>query len=105
LSKRNRYDACFVYSFSLFINSIELGNGFSELNDPVKQLRLFEGQMLQRERSDEEAMVLPQSRAYCLPPTACKGSGIDRVVILSPNQSAMHDVTPIPHLRHAEKQQ
>jgi lysyl-tRNA synthetase class II len=43
------------------------------------------------------------ARSYDMPPTACTGIGIDRVVILSPNQPAMHDVTLIPHLRPAAK--
>ncbi len=107
LSKQNPNDPRFVDRFELFIASMEIANAFSELNDPVEQRRRFEGQVQQRERGDEEAMVLDEdyirALSYGMPPTAGEGIGIDRVVMLLTNQHSIRDVILFPHMRPEAK--
>jgi lysyl-tRNA synthetase, class II len=103
LSKQNPNDPRFVDRFELFIASMEIANAFSELNDPVEQRHRFEEQMQQRERGDEEAMMLDEdyirALSYGMPPTAGEGIGIDRVVMLLTNQHSIRDVILFPHMR------
>lgn len=107
LSKQKADDPRFVDRFELFINSMEIANGFSELNDPAEQRRRFEEQMQQRERGDEEAMVMDEdyirALSYGMPPTAGEGIGIDRLVMLLTNQHSIRDVILFPHMRPEAK--
>jgi lysyl-tRNA synthetase class 2 len=107
LSKQKPDDPRFVERFELFIAAMEIANAFSELNDPVEQRRRFEEQMQQRERGDEEAMVLDEdyirALSYGLPPTAGEGIGIDRLVMLLTNQRSIRDVILFPHMRPEAK--
>lgn len=107
LSKQNPEDPRFVDRFELFIAAMEIANGFSELNDPVEQHRRFAEQMEQRERGDDEAMVLDEdyirALSYGMPPTAGEGVGIDRVVMLLTNQHSIRDVILFPHMRPESK--
>lgn len=103
LSKQNQDDPRFVDRFELFIASMEIANGFCEINDPVDQRQRFEAQMKLRERGDEEAMVIDEdyirALSYGMPPTAGEGIGIDRVVMLLTNQRSIRDVILFPHMR------
>src|SRR5262249_44316010 len=78
-------------------------NGFSELNDPREQYLRFKDQALQRERGDEEAMVMDEdyirALSYGMPPAAGIGVGIDRLVMLLANKHSIRDVILFPHLR------
>ena len=89
--------------FELFINGMEVANGFSELNDPKEQYERFVDQMSERERGDEEAMVLDEdyirALSYGMPPAAGIGIGIDRLVMLLTNKHSIRDVILFPHLR------
>ncbi|MBL8187556.1 MAG: lysine--tRNA ligase, partial [Acidobacteria bacterium] len=89
------------------IANMELANGFSELNDPVEQKRRFEEQMNQRERGDEEAMVMDEdyirALSYGLPPTGGEGIGIDRLAMILTNQHSIRDVILFPHMRPETK--
>ncbi|HTK38631.1 MAG TPA: amino acid--tRNA ligase-related protein, partial [Pyrinomonadaceae bacterium] len=91
----------------LFINGMEVANGFSELNDPKEQYDRFIDQMKERERGDEEAMVLDEdyirALSYGMPPTAGIGIGIDRLVMLLTNKHSIRDVILFPHLRPETK--
>jgi lysyl-tRNA synthetase class 2 len=94
--------------FELYISGMEVANGFSELNDPVEQYERFKEQVSQRERGDEEAMVMDEdylrALSYGMPPAAGIGIGIDRFVMLVTNRQSIRDVILFPHLRPQRKQ-
>jgi lysyl-tRNA synthetase, class II len=107
LSKQKAADPRFVERFELYIANMEIANAFSELNDPVEQRRRFEEQMRQRERGDEEAMMLDEdyirALSYGMPPTGGEGVGIDRLVMILTNQYSIRDVILFPHMRPESK--
>jgi lysyl-tRNA synthetase class 2 len=107
LSKQSPTDPRFVERFELYIAKMETANGFSELNDPAEQRRRFEQQMAQRERGDDEAMVMDEdyirALSYGMPPTAGEGIGIDRLVMILTNQRSIRDVILFPHMRPEAK--
>ena len=93
----------FAERFELYINRMEVANGFSELNDPREQYDRFIDQMAERERGDEEAMVLDEdyirALSYGMPPAAGIGIGIDRLTMLLTNKHSIRDVILFPHMR------
>jgi lysyl-tRNA synthetase class II len=103
LSKASPADPIIAERFELFIAGMECANGFSELNDPEEQVQRFNEQMGQRERGDEEAMVMDEdyirALSYGMPPAAGIGIGIDRFVMLLTNRQSIRDVILFPHLR------
>jgi len=103
LSKASPENPQIAERFELFINGMEVANGFSELNDPREQYDRFVDQMKERERGDEEAMVLDEdyirALAYGMPPAAGIGIGIDRLVMLLTNKHSIRDVILFPHMR------
>jgi lysyl-tRNA synthetase class 2 len=107
LSKASPADPSVAERFEYFVAAIESANGFSELNDPEEQYQRFKDQVQQRERGDEEAMVMDEdyirALAYGMPPAAGIGVGIDRLVMLLANKHSIRDVILFPHLR-PEKQ-
>jgi lysyl-tRNA synthetase, class II len=107
LSKASPADATVAERFELFIANMECANGFSELNDPQEQLERFQDQMRQRERGDEEAMLLDEdyirALSYGMPPAAGIGIGIDRFVMLVTNRQSIRDVILFPHMRPERK--
>lgn len=108
LSKASPDDASTAERFELFINGMEVANGFSELNDPKEQYERFVDQMSQREGGDEEAMVLDEdyirALSYGMPPAAGIGIGIDRLVMLLTNKHSIRDVILFPHMRPEKKE-
>ena len=108
LSKASPDNPNIAERFELFINGMEVANGFSELNDPKEQYERFIDQMSERERGDEEAMVLDEdyirALSYGMPPAAGIGIGIDRLVMLLTNKHSIRDVILFPHLRPERRQ-
>ncbi len=107
LSKASPENPNIAERFELFINGMEVANGFSELNDPKEQYERFVDQMKEREGGDEEAMVLDEdyvrALAYGMPPAAGIGIGIDRLVMLLTNKHSIRDVILFPHMRPETK--
>jgi lysyl-tRNA synthetase, class II len=107
LSKASPSNPAVAERFELYIGAMEVANGFSELNDPVEQYERFRDQMRQRERGDEEAMVMDEdylrALSYGMPPAAGIGIGIDRFVMLLANKASIRDVILFPHLRPERK--
>jgi lysyl-tRNA synthetase class 2 len=107
LSKASPDNPAIAERFELFVAGMEIANGFSELNDPQEQRERFEEQMKQRERGDEEAMVLDEdyirALSYGMPPAAGIGIGIDRLVMLLTNKRSIRDVILFPHMRPERK--
>ena len=108
LSKASPTNPQIAERFELFINGMECANGFSELNAPQEQFERFLDQMRERERGDEEAMVLDEdyirALAYGMPPAAGIGIGIDRLVMLLTNRHSIRDVILFPHMRPERSQ-
>jgi lysyl-tRNA synthetase class 2 len=107
LSKASPTDPTVAERFELYISGMEVANGFSELNDPAEQFDRFKEQVNQRERGDEEAMVMDEdylrALSYGMPPAAGIGIGIDRFVMLLTNRQSIRDVILFPHLRPERK--
>jgi lysyl-tRNA synthetase class 2 len=107
LSKKKPDEPDWVERFEFYIGGFEVGNAFSELNDPVDQLARFEQQMTEKERGDSEAHQMDEdyvrALGYGLPPTAGEGIGIDRLTMLLTNSKSIRDVILFPLLRPQAK--
>ncbi len=104
LSKKKEDEPDWVERFEVFAGGMEIGNAFSELNDPEDQLRRFEDQVRARQAGDEEAMAevdydYVRALSYGLPPTAGYGLGVDRVTMLMTGARSIRDVVLFPLLR------
>jgi lysyl-tRNA synthetase class 2 len=107
LSKQKPDDPDWVERFEFFCGGFELGNAFSELNDPVEQHKRFEQQLAEREGGDDEAHQMDEdyvrALAYGLPPTAGEGIGIDRLVMLLTGSKSIRDVILFPLMRNRDQ--
>ena len=103
LSKAKPDDPAHVERFEFFIGGFEVGNAFSELNDPLEQKKRFEDQLAQRAGGDDEAHQMDEdyvrALAYGLPPTAGEGIGIDRLTMLLTGSNSIRDVILFPLMR------
>ena len=103
LSRRNDEDSEIADRFELFIAGSEIANGFSELNDPEEQARVFKHQAQAKQCGDEEAMNYDEdyitALEYGMPPAAGCGIGIDRLVMLFTSSPSIRDVVLFPTLR------
>jgi lysyl-tRNA synthetase class 2 len=103
LSKNKPEDPAFVERFELYAAGMEIGNAYTELNDPQEQRRRFEMQIAMRERGDEEAHQMDQdyvrALAYGMPPTGGEGIGIDRITMILTGSRTIRDVILFPLLR------
>jgi len=107
LSKAKPDDPAHVERFEFFCGGFELGNAFSELNDPVEQQKRFEDQLAQRASGDDEAHQMDEdyvrALAYGLPPTGGEGMGIDRLVMLLTGSRSIRDVILFPLMRKEQE--
>ena len=103
LSKPRPDDPAWVERFEFYIGGFELGNAFSELNDPEEQRRRFEQQLTERARGDDEAHQMDEdyvrALSFGLPPTAGEGIGIDRLTMILTGASSIRDVILFPLMR------
>lgn len=103
LSRRNDDDPFVTDRFEVFIGGREIGNGFSELNDPEDQAERFREQVAEKAAGDDEAMDYDadyvRALEFGLPPTAGEGIGIDRLVMLLTDSPSIRDVLLFPHMR------
>ena len=103
LSKNKPEDPAFVERFEIYAAGMEIGNAYTELNDPQEQRRRFEMQISMRERGDEEAHQMDEdyvrALAYALPPTGGEGIGIDRLTMIFTGCKSIRDVILFPLLR------
>ncbi|MBM3735064.1 MAG: lysine--tRNA ligase [Acidobacteria bacterium] len=103
LSKNSLDDPAFVDRFEIYAAGMEIGNAYTELNDPQEQRRRFEMQLAMIEKGDDEAHQMDEDyvRALCygLPPTGGEGIGIDRVAMILTGCTSIRDVILFPLLR------
>jgi lysyl-tRNA synthetase class 2 len=103
LSKNKPEDPAFVERFEIYAAGMEIGNAYTELNDPQEQRRRFEMQIAMRERGDEEAHQMDEdyvrALAYGMPPTGGEGIGIDRLTMILTGCRSIRDVILFPLLR------
>ncbi len=103
LAKRNPDDPRLTNRFEAFINTWEIANAFSELNDPIDQKERFIEQAKQREAGDVEAHMMDMDFVNALevglPPTGGLGIGIDRLIIILTNQPTIRDVILFPTMK------
>ncbi len=108
LSKVKPDEPDWVERFEFYIGGFEVGNAFSELNDPEDQRRRFQSQVDAKAKGDEEATDMDEdyvrALGYGLPPTGGEGIGIDRLTMLLTGSRSIRDVILFPLLRPQKKQ-
>ena len=108
LTKRNPVDPRFVDRFELFIGGKEFANAYTELNDPIDQLKRFEDQLKERELGNDEAndidMDFVEALEYGMPPAGGIGYGIDRLVMFFTENESIRDVILFPLMKPETKE-
>ena len=103
LTKEHRSNPNLTERFELIINGMEIANAYSELNDPIDQLKRFEDQLELSKKGDDEAMFIDmdfvKSLEYGMPPTSGIGIGVDRLVMLMTNQTSIQEVLFFPQMK------
>ncbi|HLT18991.1 MAG TPA: lysine--tRNA ligase [Thermomicrobiales bacterium] len=103
LAKRQAGSEYTVERFQPMAARTEIGNGYSELNDPLDQFERFKAQVEQRKLGDDEAMPVDidyvEALMYGMPPTGGFGLGVDRMAMLLTNQRSIREVILFPAMR------
>lgn len=103
LAKRKPTDKRLTERFEFFMNAAEMGNAFSELNDPIDQQERFMAQARAKANGDDEAQMTDDdfvnALKYGMPPTGGLGIGIDRMVMLFTNNQSIRDVLLFPTMK------
>ncbi|MGZ9431499.1 lysine--tRNA ligase [Mycoplasma sp. CB776] len=104
LARENEKDPRFTDRAELFINKKEYANMFSELNDPIDQLKRFESQLEEKNAGNDEAseidMDFVEALEYGMPPAGGCGIGIDRLVMLLTQKESIREILLFPHLKN-----
>lgn len=107
LAKKKPTDNRLTERFEFFINCSEMGNAFSELNDPIDQYERFAAQVKAKAQGDDEAQMMDEdfvtALEYGMPPTGGMGIGIDRMVMLFTNNQSIRDVLLFPTMKPLSK--
>ena len=103
LAKRSPEQPALTERYEMFICGCEMGNAFSELNDPIDQYQRFKAQAEKRAHGDEEANMMDEdfvmALEYGMPPTGGLGFGIDRCAMLLCGASSIRDVILVPTMK------
>ena len=107
LAKKKPSDKRLTERFEFFMNASEMGNAFSELNDPIDQYERFAAQVKAKAQGDDEAQMMDEdfitALQYGMPPTGGLGIGIDRMVMLFTNNQSIRDVLLFPTMKPLDK--
>jgi len=107
LCKKHRDNPELTERFELIVNSKEICNAYTELNDPIDQLERFQDQLKLSEKGDDEAMFIDmdfvRALEYGMPPTSGMGMGMDRLAMLMTNQSSIQEVLFFPQMKPEAK--
>ena len=107
LAKKKPTDGRLTERFEFFMNASEMGNAFSELNDPLDQYERFAAQVRAKAQGDDEAQMMDEdfitALKYGMPPTGGLGIGIDRMVMLFTNNQSIRDVLLFPTMKPLDK--
>ena len=106
LTKKEKDNPMFTERFEVFIDGVEYGNAYSELNDPLDQKERFEAQLEAKKLGDDEASEMDddflEALQYGMPPTGGIGMGIDRLVMLMTNSQSIRDVILFPCMKDSK---
>ena len=107
LAKRSPSDPHLTERYEMFVCGCEMGNAFTELNDPMDQYERFKAQVEKRANGDDEAEMMDEDYVmaleYGLPPTGGLGFGIDRAVMLFTGADTIRDVILFPTMKPLDK--
>tara|TARA_Y100001935_G_scaffold255199_1_gene267057 strand:- start:1115 stop:2800 length:1686 start_codon:yes stop_codon:yes gene_type:complete len=108
LTKEHRSNQNLTERFELIVNGMEIANAYSELNNPIDQLKRFEDQLELGKKGDDEAMFIDmdfiKSLEYGMPPTSGIGIGIDRLVMLMTDNTSIQEVLFFPQMKPIRKE-